>query len=1567
MVHSVGEESEARPNFSEAARRLELLTQECDRVGLLVDSESLADATTHAEKSKLVPRTTPTPPASRAASTSTPLSAHTSAIRVSSKPASRFVATRVCESPRMNKKKVEPTFSYGLAYFDDELVEFAFQGATMHADSTQSLALGNIESASLSDTIRADRFRRFFGDHVDEVDSAAPRDSPDADMDPSRVTLALLKEFEKIGVLDPLDGRHVRMRPIEALRDQRQSALSEKSLINSKVDVNLRRGRSGSVYFGSALISLDSNIGDSKYRHRDVGPTNRMLHRRPSLPSLSKASEMHKGKKDAGPTSRLLHRRPSLPSLSKATEMHKGKEDAVPRKMHKARSKITIGDQPRFTSQGKLRVEEEKASQGGANVRRKDTSDQATQVTSVNEDRPDGHTPPIEGICAPKEEQHELARFENENVQEDADEFRDLMKEDVFTTMVETSRRSGGVTSLRWTGDSIATRRVRKRLEASAPPKRQHDTVIPVSPAPLRISRVCSQLRAATSMRNLTKVCHSKMMGHAEECHPEEERHIMTHENKPIEKMRTFGRAVSLAAAARIVQHLSDTTYLDPGSASGSTSGSNSHFGSDAVSDLGSLYLRACQKSKQAPVKRILDSTMEDWTKLSLSEYGLGASGAAPLADLLPLVRWHTLLLQGNGLGSLGAEHLALRLSESCSITHINLCSNCIGPEGGASLLAAVTPGRISKIRLRTLRLGNNSIGDGLSCELQSLLHASPWLLHLDLSCNQLGTRTAHALASCLDTCALTELDLSWNHFISETVDIMAAALTHNDVLTSLNLSWNCVGVRGGRSLGRMLAVNRALTSLQLSHSSIDNRGISDLIEALRDTNRTLTRLDLSDNPLGTCGMENLLNSTVINPVLMHLDLTHSFALGDAIEGAGEEAVRRCDDDSELSENDSSHSEGDSNSSMEGVDNTQDVIVTPRPNSSAMSVRSDSARSSGQNSTVLKTTESRPNSLSMRSRPNSSSMLSRPNSSSKLSRPNSTSAVRSRPSSSSTMRSRLDSSSIRSRPDSSDEQQPDLILTDLSMYLETDTGLDVEFDPQRPDGIYELDLSLAWGRWVACKLRTLALQRKDILRNTCYTPPGRVAGGVGVTAPHDWQQNVPRVGVLRFEYVTLIPEPRSMVYYKLDLSDSLQHEVALLLWQRALIEEGANWADVTLDGEPLAVDETDHLLKWVPPSRGVLTLRYVTLDTMFEAHYKLDLEHETEHSVARMLLDRVRMHTPLDGVSTCRITKAQLDDVELDTSFLESASWRLPHIGLFECDLVAADPCDMVCRSYELDLALDEEWQLADCLRRWALATGDGLVRTKIDGQPVDLERDSGQIIYQFAATEIQREGGGQSKARRCSETWPHRGKLELDYVAQRPKLGLPVDSHEYVLSLPQDRAFVQDFLHMLIFQFSGDCWEMSLAVDHAVQKMSMEDLRDLPKHGELRIKTKGQLSYMSCRVPDEDFSILLRRLGKCSSDWERLQMLRAGSSMDMRTFDADQAEQLAQSFSFVRERAEAIRFLATARQLNASYYSVLVTCIPHGRARDELMIDLMKIEQRARPLHIIDWDFDMERKMPEP
>ena len=145
----------------------------------------------------------------------------------------------------------------------------------------------------------------------------------------------------------------------------------------------------------------------------------------------------------------------------------------------------------------------------------------------------------------------------------------------------------------------------------------------------------------------------------------------------------------------------------------------------------------------------------------------------------------------------------------------------------------------------------------------------------LELQDNGITAATAMGLSQslCASTCPLTDLDLSWNLLRAAGAWAIADGLKDNTTLRCLRLSWNAAGQKGGVGMAEAMRVNTGLRTLDLQHNGIDGVAAIMIADALRDSNKHLTSLDLSHNPLGRKACESVMRALTTNSSLVEIGL----------------------------------------------------------------------------------------------------------------------------------------------------------------------------------------------------------------------------------------------------------------------------------------------------------------------------------------------------------------------------------------------------------------------------------------------------------------------------------------------------------------------------------------------------------------------------------------------------------------------------------------------------------------------------------------------------------------------
>lgn len=131
--------------------------------------------------------------------------------------------------------------------------------------------------------------------------------------------------------------------------------------------------------------------------------------------------------------------------------------------------------------------------------------------------------------------------------------------------------------------------------------------------------------------------------------------------------------------------------------------------------------------------------------------------------------------------------------------------------------------------------------GDSGAIELSKWLHNNPNLRRLDLRGNRIGNVGLEALVKSLSQCdhRLEVLDLGCNCILD--VKPLSELLQRNTHLTKLDLNYNWIGDEDIGMLCIGLRENKCLQMLSINGCQrVTNRGISLLVECLKDHNTTL-------------------------------------------------------------------------------------------------------------------------------------------------------------------------------------------------------------------------------------------------------------------------------------------------------------------------------------------------------------------------------------------------------------------------------------------------------------------------------------------------------------------------------------------------------------------------------------------------------------------------------------------------------------------------------------------------------------------------------------------------------
>jgi Leucine Rich repeat len=164
--------------------------------------------------------------------------------------------------------------------------------------------------------------------------------------------------------------------------------------------------------------------------------------------------------------------------------------------------------------------------------------------------------------------------------------------------------------------------------------------------------------------------------------------------------------------------------------------------------------------------------------------------------------------------------------------------------------LPFVTEALKKNASLKVLGLGRNSLGDMGAEALAVSLSMNKSLTLLSLVENNVGSTGAMALARSLKrNTRLNTFYFGQNVLNSDGLTSFAEGLATNKSLTDLHLDLCLIDDNGAVLLGESLKRNVTLKNLSLQGNCIGSTGAKAILDALKRHNRSLTSLDLSNNP----------------------------------------------------------------------------------------------------------------------------------------------------------------------------------------------------------------------------------------------------------------------------------------------------------------------------------------------------------------------------------------------------------------------------------------------------------------------------------------------------------------------------------------------------------------------------------------------------------------------------------------------------------------------------------------------------------------------------------------------
>lgn len=251
----------------------------------------------------------------------------------------------------------------------------------------------------------------------------------------------------------------------------------------------------------------------------------------------------------------------------------------------------------------------------------------------------------------------------------------------------------------------------------------------------------------------------------------------------------------------------------------------------------------------------------------------IGTKGAEALGLLLERNQVLSKLnISSNGLGAKGLEFIASGLANNCALTHFDISNNNLGAEGALIVAKIIGHGKVTHLTAKRNAFGDRG-GRTIFEAIQDTIDNEQDVLQLlDVENNDLELHTARALQRVLSTSnSLKELQISGNHFGSAAKHI-AQGLGENKHLTHLYICECDVRETEGPQFGAALSSNTTLTLLDLSRNKLKDAGAKEIAKGMH-SNRGLLSLNLSGNKISDEGGKALAGFLLVNNSLQKLNL----------------------------------------------------------------------------------------------------------------------------------------------------------------------------------------------------------------------------------------------------------------------------------------------------------------------------------------------------------------------------------------------------------------------------------------------------------------------------------------------------------------------------------------------------------------------------------------------------------------------------------------------------------------------------------------------------------------------
>ena len=231
--------------------------------------------------------------------------------------------------------------------------------------------------------------------------------------------------------------------------------------------------------------------------------------------------------------------------------------------------------------------------------------------------------------------------------------------------------------------------------------------------------------------------------------------------------------------------------------------------------------------------------------------------------------------LSGNSLMEKGGLAVVNNLSQNKVLQYLNLSHNNLTPKVIENLATALE----ANTNLTNLNLSHNSQGRQIlaSDSIAAILENNELITTLDLNNMNLGSQGLNKLFSVVQQHILRDLNIAGNGLDINSVEQLAQILSSEESkLLHLNISNNAITIEGLVLLANSLKHNNSLEILELSQiGNLGKEGGQHLSLFLTD-NKSLLKLDISNNNLSYIGAKFLAKGLSVNSSLVQINISNN-------------------------------------------------------------------------------------------------------------------------------------------------------------------------------------------------------------------------------------------------------------------------------------------------------------------------------------------------------------------------------------------------------------------------------------------------------------------------------------------------------------------------------------------------------------------------------------------------------------------------------------------------------------------------------------------------------------------